>query len=154
MHHQSKPSIALYIHWPFCQSKCPYCDFNSHIRAKINQNRWRKAMLIELEQARAQSHHTHLSSIFFGGGTPSLCPPETIAEILEHVFKLWSVRSNIEITLEANPSSSDAARFDAFCKAGINRISLGVQSFNDDVLIFLGRQHQRKDAIKAIEVAQ
>ncbi len=146
--------IALYVHWPFCLSKCPYCDFNSHVRKQIDHARWKKAMLQEMEMAHRLCSNYQVSSIFFGGGTPSLCEPDTIGAIINHAKKLWPTDGDITITLEANPNSSESARFKHFAGNGINRISIGVQSLRNDVLQFLGRAHDRTQAIKAVEAAQ
>ncbi|MBY0501839.1 MAG: radical SAM family heme chaperone HemW [Alphaproteobacteria bacterium] len=145
--------FGLYIHWPFCLSKCPYCDFNSHVREKINQRRWKEALLQELESAAEINENAMLNSIFFGGGTPSLMEPDTIAALLEKVNTLFSPAFDIEVTLEANPSTVEFNRFKAFHDAGINRLSIGVQSLDDEALSFLGRRHSAKQALKALEIA-
>lgn len=146
------PSFALYFHWPFCETKCPYCDFNSHVRASIDEERWLAAYIRALDYWAKKTTGRTLTSIFFGGGTPSLMQPETVAAILNHVKKCWS-HDEVEITLEANPSSIEAGRFAAFRQAGINRVSIGVQSLRDDVLQFLERPHNAAEARKAIEIA-
>ena len=145
--------FGLYVHWPFCQSKCPYCDFNSHVREKIDQSRWTTGLLAEIEYFAANADGRPLDTIFFGGGTPSLMNPETIATVIETARKAWSFSNDIEITMEANPSSVEASRFAEYANAGVNRVSLGVQSLSDKALKFLGRQHSAEDAIKAIEIA-
>lgn len=145
--------LGLYIHWPFCLSKCPYCDFNSHVREKIDQNRWKAALLKELEQAAQHQNDRTLVSIFFGGGTPSLMEPETVAALLDAAKSLFPISQDLEITLEANPSTVEAGRFKGFFDAGINRLSLGIQSLNDDALAFLGRRHSARDALKALDIA-
>jgi oxygen-independent coproporphyrinogen-3 oxidase len=145
--------LAVYIHWPFCKSKCPYCDFNSHVREQVAQDEWRKALLAELDYMAAQVGQRRVASIFFGGGTPSLMPPATAQALIERVHQLWPVADNIEITLEANPTSVEANTFADFKAAGINRVSLGVQSLRDDQLAFLGRQHSAKEALAAVERA-
>jgi putative oxygen-independent coproporphyrinogen III oxidase len=145
--------LAIYIHWPFCLSKCPYCDFNSHVTDAIDQARWRHALLQEIEHFSDQTKDRPITSIFFGGGTPSLMDPETTACIIEHIKTLWPVEDGVEITLEANPTSSEAARFSAFRAAGVNRLSLGVQALNDDALAFLERRHSAAEALKALEAA-
>ena len=145
-------SLGLYIHWPFCLSKCPYCDFNSHVRESIDQNRWREALLKELKSA-AQNQTRTLVSIFLGGGTPSLMEPETVAALLETAKSLFPIAENLEVTLEANPSTVEAERFKAFYEAGVNRLSLGIQSLDDTALTFLGRRHSAKEALKALEIA-
>ncbi|HEY5210697.1 MAG TPA: radical SAM family heme chaperone HemW [Stellaceae bacterium] len=146
--------LALYIHWPFCKSKCPYCDFNSHVRAGIDEARWRAALLRELDHAAAETPGRALTSIFFGGGTPSLMAPATVAALLERAARHWSFAPNIEITLEANPNSVEAARFRDLGAAGVNRLSLGVQALDDASLKFLGRGHNRDEALAAIELAR
>ena len=150
----SDAPLALYIHWPFCASKCPYCDFNSHVRDRIEQNRWRSALLVELEHAAADASGRSLHSIFFGGGTPSLMPPETAAALIERAARHWPFAGDIEITLEANPSSVEAGRFRALGEAGVNRLSLGVQALDDNALRFLGRRHDCAEALAAIATAR
>lgn len=146
--------LAVYIHWPFCKSKCPYCDFNSHVRESVEQERWKQALLRELEHMAAQVPDRCVASIFFGGGTPSLMPPATAEALITRVHQLWPVAGNIEITLEANPTSVEANTFPDFKQAGINRVSLGVQSLRDDELKFLGREHKASEALKAVERAR
>jgi oxygen-independent coproporphyrinogen-3 oxidase len=148
-----EPGFALYVHWPFCLSKCPYCDFNSHVRERIDAARWQRAYLAELERAAAETEGRTVTSVFFGGGTPSLMPPETAAAILARVGQLWATAPEIEITLEANPGASEAARFRAFRDAGVNRLSIGVQSLDDEALRFLGRRHNAAEALAAVERA-
>jgi putative oxygen-independent coproporphyrinogen III oxidase len=146
--------LALYVHWPFCVSKCPYCDFNSHVRATVDQDAWRDALLADLAyEARLLAGRT-LTSIFFGGGTPSLMDPSTAASLIEAACRHWDPADDIEITLEANPNSVEAARFSDLAAAGVNRLSLGLQSFDDDVLAFLGRAHSAREGLEALEVAQ
>jgi oxygen-independent coproporphyrinogen-3 oxidase len=147
------PGFALYVHWPFCLSKCPYCDFNSHVRERVDAARWQRAYLAELQRAAAQTTGRTLTSVFFGGGTPSLMPPETAAAILARARELWRAAPDIEITLEANPGASDAERFRAFRDAGVNRLSIGVQSLDDAALRFLGRRHSAAEALAAVERA-
>lgn len=147
-------SLALYIHWPFCRSKCPYCDFNSHVRSNIDEAAWEQAYEIELRRTRELTGPRRLTSIFFGGGTPSLMAPSLVARIIETATHLWQPESDIEITLEANPTSIETDRFSAVKTAGVNRISIGVQSFNQDDLRFLGREHSSDDAQKAIHIAK
>ena len=146
--------LAVYIHWPFCRSKCPYCDFNSHVRDRVDAARWTQALLADIDHQAFLAAGREVGSIFFGGGTPSLMPPETVAALLERVRSRWVVRSDVEITLEANPNSAEAGRFRAFEGAGINRLSLGVQALDADALRFLGRSHDRNEAIAAIELAR
>ena len=146
---------SLYIHWPFCLSRCPYCDFNSHVRAQIDEDAWQTALLADMRAEHAATASAQpLASIFFGGGTPSLMPPATVTALLEEAERLWGFASDIEITLEGNPSSVEAARFADLSAAGINRVSLGVQSLREDALRFLGRLHGVKEAIGAVELAQ
>ena len=147
------PGFALYVHWPFCISKCPYCDFNSHVRERIDAARWQRAYLVELERAAAETAGRTVTSVFFGGGTPSLMPPETAGAILARVGALWPTAPDIEITLEANPGASDAARFRAFRDAGVNRLSIGVQALDNAALRFLGRRHDAAEALAAVERA-
>ena len=124
-------ALALYVHWPFCLSKCPYCDFNSHVRESVDQARWRGALLRELDHYSALLPEAQLTSMFFGGGTPSLMPPETAAAVIDRAAARWSLAANTEITLEANPTSTEAARLEDFRAAGVNRVSLGVQALDD-----------------------
>jgi oxygen-independent coproporphyrinogen-3 oxidase len=145
---------ALYIHWPFCLKKCPYCDFNSHVRDQVDQDQWREALLADMRHEARVAGGERLSSIFFGGGTPSLMPPRTVAALLNEAERLWGFAPNIEITLEANPSSVEAGRFAALAAAGINRVSLGVQALDDAALSFLGRLHGVDEALRALAVAQ
>lgn len=145
--------LAIYVHWPFCKSKCPYCDFNSHAAKSIDQARWRTALLCELSHFVNETKNRTVTSLFFGGGTPSLMDPATVAEIIQSIQRLWPVAPDLEITLEANPTSSEAARFAAYRQAGVNRLSLGVQSFDDAALRFLGRAHDAIEAAQAIELA-
>ncbi len=145
--------FGIYVHWPFCASKCPYCDFNSHVAETIDHERWAAAYLKELDHHAALIKGRKVSSIFFGGGTPSLMNPETVQKIIFHIQKNWKVSNDIEITLEANPTSIESEKFKAFKAAGVNRISVGVQSLHDDALKFLGRQHSAKEALAALEIA-
>ncbi len=145
--------LALYIHWPFCKAKCPYCDFNSHVREKVEQERWKAALLAELSWFAARLPKRRLTSIFFGGGTPSLMPPETAAALIEAATGFWPPADEIEITLEANPTSSEASRFHDFRRAGVNRVSLGLQALNAEALHFLGREHSAQEGLKAVEMA-
>jgi oxygen-independent coproporphyrinogen-3 oxidase len=146
--------LALYVHWPFCKSKCPYCDFNSHVRASIDEARWRSALLKDLEHYAALTRGRSITSIFFGGGTPSLMSAETVRAIIDRASALWRLEPEVEITLEANPTSVEAARFRDFRSAGVNRVSLGVQALDDGALKFLGRSHDVKEALTALEVAR
>ncbi|QZD95456.1 radical SAM family heme chaperone HemW [Qipengyuania gelatinilytica] len=146
---------SLYIHWPFCLAKCPYCDFNSHVRERTDMAAWQAALLADMrhEHSRKTSEEP-LVSIFFGGGTPSLMPPALVASLLDEAERLWGFDDTIEITLEGNPSSIEAANFADLASAGVNRVSLGVQSVHDDVLKFLGRLHGAQEALDALQIAQ
>ena len=146
--------LALYIHWPFCVSKCPYCDFNSHVRETVDQAAWAAALLADMAYEAALTPGRPLSSIFFGGGTPSLMPPATVAALINAAEKHWGFTDDIEITLEANPSSVEAARFADLAAAGVNRVSLGLQSLDDNALAFLGRAHSVEESLAALDVAQ
>jgi oxygen-independent coproporphyrinogen-3 oxidase len=149
------PGFGVYVHWPFCAAKCPYCDFNSHVRHQpVDQERFARAFDTELKTMRARTGPREVTSIFLGGGTPSLMKPETVASVLDSVARHWSVPDGIEITLEANPSSVEAERFRGYRAAGVNRVSLGVQALNDADLRFLGRLHNVSEALKAIELAR
>jgi len=146
--------LALYIHWPFCKSKCPYCDFNSHVRDGIDEERWRRALITELDHEAAAAPGRRVTSIFFGGGTPSLMAPSTVAALLDGAASRWTLADDVEVTLEANPTSVEAARFAALRQAGVNRVSLGVQALEDQALRFLGRGHSAGEAIAAIGLAR
>lgn len=146
--------LALYVHWPFCVSKCPYCDFNSHVRDQVDQEHWRKALLADLAYEADLLPGRKISSIFFGGGTPSLMPPETVAAVIAEADRRWGLSSDCEITLEANPNSVEVANFAVLAQAGVNRISIGVQSFDPQILHFLGRAHSGDEARAAISAAQ
>ncbi len=147
-------TLAIYVHWPFCEKKCPYCDFNSHVRAHVDQTRWRKALLRELGHMADRTDGYRVGSIFFGGGTPSLMPPDTVAAVIAGTKQLWPVDADVEITLEANPSSVEAGRFAGYRRAGVNRVSLGVQALDEAALRFLGRLHNASEALAALEVAR
>ncbi len=146
--------LALYIHWPFCLSKCPYCDFNSHVREHIPQARMVAALRAELAYEAARLAPRRLTSIFFGGGTPSLLDPENVAALIGDAKRLFAAADDVEITLEANPTSIEAEKFAGYAQAGVNRVSIGVQSFDEDALKFLGRAHSAAQAIAAIELAK
>ena len=146
--------LALYIHWPFCVSKCPYCDFNSHVRAQIDQESWRNALLSDLEYEATLLPGRKLTSIFFGGGTPSLMEPATVAALIASARIHWNAADDLEVTLEANPNSVEAARFADLAAAGVNRLSLGLQSFDDSSLTFLGRAHSAREGLAALDTAQ
>jgi len=146
-------TLAIYVHWPFCRSLCPYCDFNSHVSDSVDHARWRAALLRELEHYAEVAGPRRVTSIFFGGGTPSLMAPDTAAAVIEAVAHRFTLSKDVEITLEANPTSVEAARLAAFADTGVNRVSLGVQALDNDALAFLGRTHSAEEAITAIEVA-
>ena len=146
--------LALYVHWPFCVSKCPYCDFNSHVRSSIDQDAWREALLADLNHEARLLPGRRLTSIFFGGGTPSLMEPSTVGAIIHAATTYWQPADRLEITLEANPSSVEAARFADLASAGVNRVSLGLQSFDDKALAFLGRAHSAREGFAALATAQ
>ena len=146
--------LGVYVHWPFCKSKCPYCDFNSHVRAGVEQARWRKALLAELEHAAREAPGRQVETMFFGGGTPSLMDPETVGGLIARVRELWNCAPEIEITLEANPTSVEAGRFAALAEAGVNRVSLGLQALDTSSLAFLGREHSVDEALAALDTAR
>ena len=147
-------TLGLYVHWPFCKSKCPYCDFNSHVETAIDQRRWRDALTAEIRHFAGLTPGRRLETVFFGGGTPSLMPPETVAAVIQTAKECWDTGRQIEITLEANPTSVEAARLASYRAAGVERISLGVQSFEPEGLAALGREHGVQEAIDAIAVAR
>lgn len=149
----TREPLAIYVHWPFCLSKCPYCDFNSHVRDSVDHGAWKAALLAEIAHYAALMPNRQIGSIFFGGGTPSLMQPDTVAAVIDTIRTYWPVSPDIEITLEANPTSSEIAKFRAFSDAGVNRVSLGVQALDDDVLRFLGRTHSARHALAAVEMA-
>ncbi len=146
--------FGLYIHWPFCQSKCPYCDFNSHVAARIDQTRWLRAFEAEIDRIGALTQGRILNTVFFGGGTPSLMEAATVKGILDRIRATWALANDVEITLEANPGSVEAGRFEGYAKAGVNRVSLGIQSLDPDDLRRLGRMHSVDEAARAIAIAQ
>jgi oxygen-independent coproporphyrinogen-3 oxidase len=149
------PAFGVYLHWPFCLSKCPYCDFNSHVRqALVDEDRFARAFLREIETTAARAPKRRVTSIFLGGGTPSLMRPQTVATILEGVAKHWSLDAGVEITLEANPTSVEAGRFAGYRSAGVNRVSLGVQALDDGSLKALGRLHSAHEALDAVAIAR
>ena len=155
LHNTAAQDFAVYLHWPFCLSKCPYCDFNSHVRhAAIDQSRYVRAFAAEIAATAARIPGRTVSSIFFGGGTPSLMEPATVAGILDEVARHWSVAPDVEITLEANPTSVEATRFRGYRAAGVNRVSLGVQALDDGALKELGRLHSAQEALDAVAVAR
>ncbi|MEN0000886.1 MAG: radical SAM family heme chaperone HemW [Pseudomonadota bacterium] len=149
------PGFGVYVHWPFCAAKCPYCDFNSHVRhSPVDQEAFVKSYLAEIKAVYALTGPRQVTSVFFGGGTPSLMAPETLDAILQAIDQAWGLPAGIEISMEANPASSDAERFKAYAMAGVNRASLGVQALNDDDLRFLGRLHTVDEALRAIDLAR
>lgn len=145
---------ALYIHWPFCLAKCPYCDFNSHVRNRVDHAAWEQALLADMRHEHELAGGEPLESIFFGGGTPSLMPPSLVARLLEEAERLWGFTPGIEITLEGNPSSVEAANYSALANVGVNRVSLGLQALDNETLRFLGRLHDASEGLRALEVAQ
>ncbi|HTY68159.1 MAG TPA: radical SAM family heme chaperone HemW [Alphaproteobacteria bacterium] len=148
------PAFAIYVHWPFCRSKCPYCDFNSHVRDRIDEESWRGALLAELDHYAELAPGRVVTSVFFGGGTPSLMAPGTAEAVLQRIARRWELAADAEITLEANPNSAEAEHFAGFRAAGINRMSIGVQALEDRALRFLGRAHDAAEARRAIGAAQ
>ncbi|MCY4179927.1 MAG: radical SAM family heme chaperone HemW, partial [Litoreibacter sp.] len=146
--------FGLYIHWPYCQAKCPYCDFNSHVVAKIDQGQWATAYLAELDRTALETEGRVLDTVFFGGGTPSLMDPKLIDQITDRIRRNWSLANNFEATMEANPSSVEADRFAAYRLAGIDRVSLGIQALNDPDLKALGRLHSVSEARTALDIAK
>jgi oxygen-independent coproporphyrinogen-3 oxidase len=154
-HAGDSPAFGVYIHWPFCLSKCPYCDFNSHVRhAAIDETRFVRAFTAEIAATAARVPGRTVSSVFFGGGTPSLMQPSTVGAILDAVARHWSVTPDAEVTLEANPTSVEAARFRGYRAAGVNRVSLGVQALDDRALAALGRMHSAREALDAVAIAR
>jgi oxygen-independent coproporphyrinogen-3 oxidase len=150
-----RQAFGVYVHWPFCLSKCPYCDFNSHVRhASIDQERFARGFAREIETTAARVPGREVTSIFLGGGTPSLMAPETVGTILDAIAKQWRVASDVEVTLEANPTSVEATRFAGYRAAGVNRVSLGVQALDDTSLKMLGRLHSAREALDAVAIAR
>ncbi len=150
-----RQAFGVYVHWPFCLSKCPYCDFNSHVRhAAIDEERFTRAFAREIETTAARVPGRQVSSIFLGGGTPSLMKPQTVGAILDTIGKHWRVAPDVEVTLEANPTSVEATRFAGYRAAGVNRVSLGVQALNDVSLKELGRLHSAREALDAVAIAR
>jgi len=146
--------FGLYLHWPYCQSKCPYCDFNSHVMGVVDQSLWREAYLAEIARYAEETAGNLLQTIYFGGGTPSLMEPELVSDIIAAIQKAWPTANDLEITLEANPGSVEVGRFEAYRAAGVNRVSLGLQALNDDALKALGRAHTKTEALAALDVAK
>lgn len=146
--------FGLYLHWPYCQTKCPYCDFNSHVMGVVDQKEWRAAYLAQIARYAEETAGNLLQTIYFGGGTPSLMEPELVADIIAAIQGAWPTTNDLEITLEANPGSVEVGRFQAYRAAGVNRVSLGLQALNDDALKALGRAHSKSEAFDALEVAK
>lgn len=151
---QDEPAFGIYIHWPFCRAKCPYCDFNSHVVRDIDQAAWRDALRRALQRGAAGMAPQPVTSVFFGGGTPSLMAPATVGALLDDIARIFPCTDEMEVTLEANPTSVEAGRFRDFRAAGVNRVSVGVQALDDEDLKFLGRQHSRAEALGAVELAR
>ena len=151
---RAQAGFGIYVHWPFCLSKCPYCDFNSHVREQVDHVSWRRALLAEIDHYAGRVPGRTVTSIFFGGGTPSLMEPETVTAVIDGIVGHWPVAPDIEITLEANPSSVEADRFQALATAGVNRVSLGLQALDDRSLAFLGRRHNTAEGLAALQVAK
>jgi oxygen-independent coproporphyrinogen-3 oxidase len=149
-----RAGFGLYLHWPFCLAKCPYCDFNSHVAAEIDESRWNRAYLGEIERVGQETEGRVLSTVFFGGGTPSLMSPELVGAILEKVRATWVVANDLEVTLEANPTSVEAGRFRGYRDAGVNRVSVGIQALRDADLKALGRMHSVAEAQAAFGLAR
>jgi putative oxygen-independent coproporphyrinogen III oxidase len=153
--HYGKPAFGVYVHWPFCLSKCPYCDFNSHVRhAAVDEERFARAFAREIETTAARTGERTVTSIFLGGGTPSLMQPHTVGAVLDAIGKHWRIANNVEVTLEANPTSVEASRFRGYRAAGVNRVSLGVQALDDASLKALGRLHTAREALEAVAIAR
>jgi putative oxygen-independent coproporphyrinogen III oxidase len=150
-----QPAFGVYVHWPFCLSKCPYCDFNSHVRHQpIDEERFARAFEREIATTAARTPGREVTSIFLGGGTPSLMQPKTVGAILDSIGKHWRVADNVEVSMEANPTSVDATRFHGYRAAGVNRVSLGVQALDDASLKSLGRLHSAREALDAVAIAR
>ncbi|MBS9717651.1 radical SAM family heme chaperone HemW [Pseudohalocynthiibacter aestuariivivens] len=146
--------FGLYLHWPFCQSKCPYCDFNSHVSSSVDQARWQHAFLSEIERVGEETGGRVLNTVFFGGGTPSLMDPALVSAIIEKISDTWTLANDVEISLEANPTSIEARRFRGYRDAGVNRVSMGAQALNDEDLKRLGRLHSAAEAMEALDIAR
>ncbi|MHA1127352.1 MAG: coproporphyrinogen-III oxidase family protein, partial [Alphaproteobacteria bacterium] len=146
--------FGVYIHWPFCLHKCPYCDFNSHVSREIDQARWRAALLSDIRRSAEELPDRRVDTVFFGGGTPSLMPPETVAAVIEEIGRVWRLAPDAEISLEANPTSVEAGRFAGYADAGVNRVSMGIQSLRDADLKALGRMHSVTEARAAFGIAR
>lgn len=150
----SSGGFGIYLHWPFCTSKCPYCDFNSHVAARIDEAQWLESYLAEIRRYGAETENRVMTSIYFGGGTPSLMSGSLVEKIIDEIRKTWPSVNDLEITLEANPTSVEAERFRAYRAAGVNRVSMGIQALNDPSLKMLGRLHSRQEALKALDIAK
>jgi oxygen-independent coproporphyrinogen-3 oxidase len=148
------PGFGIYLHWPFCGAKCPYCDFNSHVAASIDQRAWTDAYCAELDRYAQETSERKVTSVFFGGGTPSLMDPRTVSAILERIGKNWSLGGGLEITLEANPTSVEAKNFAGYAASGVNRLSIGIQALSDVDLKTLGRLHDVEEALSALDIAR
>jgi oxygen-independent coproporphyrinogen-3 oxidase len=146
-------TLAVYVHWPFCVSKCPYCDFNSHVRERVEERQWQGAYAAAIDAAAARTPGRTVTSIFFGGGTPSLMDPATVAGVLDRIAARWPLAADLEVTLEANPGSVEAGRFAGYRAAGVGRVSLGVQALDDAALALLGRRHDAREALAALDIA-
>jgi len=146
--------FGLYLHWPFCQAKCPYCDFNSHVAQTVDQDRWAAAYLTEIDRLAEETGDRILGSVFFGGGTPSLMEPRIVGAILDRIGRRWRLRNDVEVTLEANPTSIEADRFAGYRQAGVNRVSMGMQALNDNDLRRLGRLHSVAEGLRAFDIAR
>ena len=146
--------FGVYIHWPFCQAKCPYCDFNSHVRRNVDQASWKAALCSDIEETARLTGPRQVDTIFFGGGTPSLMQPDVVSALIEKITAVWALAPGAEITLEANPTSVEASRFAEFREAGINRVSMGIQALRDEDLKRLGRMHTAREALAAFDVAR
>ena len=146
--------FGVYVHWPFCAAKCPYCDFNSHVRSDVDPARWARALVAEIERGARELPGRTVDSVFLGGGTPSLMPPETVAAVIDAIRRSWRLDAGAEITLEANPTSVEAGRFRGYRGAGVTRLSMGIQSLHDQDLRALGRRHTAAEALRAFDVAR
>ncbi|MBP9183352.1 MAG: coproporphyrinogen III oxidase [Fuscovulum sp.] len=146
--------FGVYVHWPFCKAKCPYCDFNSHVRTNVDQSAWETAYLAEIDRLANETGPRAVQSVFFGGGTPSLMQPRLVGAVLDRIAARWSVANDLEVTLEANPTSVEADRFHGYAAAGVNRLSLGIQALDDRDLARLGRQHSAAEALAALSLAR
>ena len=146
--------FGVYVHWPYCLAKCPYCDFNSHVSQRVDHDQWRAALITDIDAAATLVPGRTVDTVFFGGGTPSLMEPETVAEVITRIRSVWTLADNAEVTLEANPTSVEAGKFRAFSEAGVNRISMGVQALNDPDLTRLGRTPRAAEARAAFDISR